>query len=100
MTRVATEIPVASGVFASQPLVFAHLLDMAPDTDLDRIDVMQGTNLRARLGHYFAPQIITGILTEMGEADTLVLFLPGALPLETPRLRFLGLYPGTVVRAT
>jgi len=99
MPRVACDIAVASGVFASQPLVFAHLFDTAPGLDLDRTDVLQGTVIRTRLGHYFPPQTITDILTAMGADDTLVLFLPGAVPVETVRLRNLGVYAGTVVRA-
>ena len=99
MVRVAVEIPIASGRFASQPLVFAHLLDEQPGINVDEIDVIQGPNMRARLGGYFPPMLITEILTEMEADDTLVLFLPKAHLIRSAMLRPLGIYSGTVVRA-
>lgn len=99
MARVAADIPVASGRFASQPLVFAHLFDLVRDLDLDAVDVIQGTNMRARLGGYFWPVLTTEILTRMEADDTLVLFLPGAEPVVSAKLRSLGSFTGTLVRA-
>ena len=99
MVKVATELPVAAGRFASQPLVFAHLLDEQPNLHVDRIDVIQGQNMRASLGGYFPPMLITQILTEMGADDTLVVFLPPSRALSSDRLRMLGTFTGTVVRA-
>ena len=100
MARVAAEIPVASGRFASQPLVFAHLWDVTPDLDLDAIDVIQGTSMRARLGGYFGAVLVTEILTRMEADNTLVLFLPGSVPADNPKLRSLGNFTGTLVRAS
>jgi len=99
MVRVAAEIGVASGVFATQPLVFAHLMDVDAGMDFDLVEVVQGTAMRKRLGHYFPPQVITEILVEMGADDTLVLFLPGAPLVQSVRLRRLGQFTGTLVRA-
>ncbi len=99
MVRVAAEIPIASGCFASQPLVFAHPLDERPGINVDQIDVIQGANMRTRLGGYFPPTLITKILTEMEADDTLVLFLPKTPLLTSAMLRSLGTYTGTVVRA-
>ncbi len=99
MARVAADIPVASGRFDSQPLVFAHLWDLTPDLNLDAIDVIQGTNMRARLGGYFQPVLVTEILTRMEADDTLVLFLPGASLPASDKLRDLGSFIGTLVRA-
>ena len=99
MVKVAADIPIASGRFESQPLVFAHLLDEARDLMVDHVDVLQGTNMRARLGGYFPPILITEILTEMEADNTLVLFLPGARMVSSVRLRNLGVFTGTVVRA-
>lgn len=100
MARVTADIPVASGRFASQPLVFAHLWDIAPEIDLNAVDVLQGTNLRARLGGYFWPTLSTEILTRMEADDTLVLFLPGVAFVASPKLRSLGSFTGTLVRAS
>jgi hypothetical protein len=100
VARVAADIPVASGRFASQPLVFAHLWDVTPDLDLGAIDVIQGTNMRARLGGYFGPGLVTEILTRMEADNTLVLFLPGSMPAANPKLRSLGNFTGTLVRAS
>lgn len=99
MPKVAADIFIASGVFDDQPEVFSHLMDTAPDLPFDEIDVVQGTMMRRRLGGYFPPQFITEILTLMGADDTLVLFLPEADPVETVRLRGLGLFAGTIIRA-
>ncbi len=100
MTRVAADIPISAGRFASQPLVFAHLWDENPDLDLDAVDVLQGTNLRARLDGYFWTVLTTEILTRMGADDTLVLFLPGSTPVTSDLLRPLGSFTGTLVRAS
>jgi hypothetical protein len=93
------DIAVFAGVFASQPLVFAHLLDAAPELDLGHVEVVQA-NRAARLGAYFDAAICAELVAEAG--DTLVLILPAAFdgltcPLtETPRLRALGTFRGTV----
>lgn len=99
MPRIAADIYIASGVFDDQPEVFSHLLDIAPALDFDTVDVIQGTMMRKRLGGYFPPIFITEILTLMGADDTLVLLLPDAEPVESVRLRNLGLFTGTIIRA-
>jgi hypothetical protein len=99
MPRIAADIFISSGVFDDQPEVFSHLLDTDPAVNFDAIDVIQGTMMRKRLGGYFPPQFITEILTLMGADDTLVLFLPDCEPVETVRLRALGLFTGTIIRA-
>lgn len=93
------DIAVFAGDFASQPLVFAHLLDAAPALDLGHVEVIQ-QGRTARLRAYFdAP---TTAALALDPADTLVLILPAAYsgltcPLsQTPRLRALGTHRGTV----
>ncbi|MDJ0859142.1 MAG: hypothetical protein QNI90_17320 [Dinoroseobacter sp.] len=98
--RAPAEITVFSGAFASQPLVFAHLLDEAAGLDLDHVEVCQGSGLRARLGGYFDPETVTKILVALEDDDTCVLFLPKAGTFEgSARLRTLGVFPGTLLRA-
>ncbi|MEM8582135.1 MAG: hypothetical protein AAGA38_14365 [Pseudomonadota bacterium] len=100
-TRAPVEIAVFSGQFASQPLVFAHLLDEKPSLELDHVEVCQGTGLRARLGGYFAATVITEILVALEDEDTCVLLLPDAGTFTgSKRLRRLGAFPGTMLRAT
>lgn len=99
MPIVAADIHVASGVFDDQPEVFAHLGSAVQTLNFDAVDVIQGTMMRKRLAAYFPPQFITEILTLMGADDTLVLFLPEAQPIETVRLRALGQFSGTILRA-
>lgn len=92
------DIAVFTGDFASQPLVFAHLLDIAGDIDLSHVEVIQSGHL-ARLGAYFdattAAQLAEG-------AKTLVLILPAAhegvaCPVaQTAHLTPLGSFRGTV----
>lgn len=98
MTRVATDITVAAGCFDSQPLVFAHLWDQAPELDLSRVEVLQGTTIRRRLEHYFPPQTVTHLLIELDLDDTLVLFLQPMPEVSSPQLRSLGIHAGTVPR--
>lgn len=92
------DIAVFAGEFASQPLVFAHLLDTAPDLDLTHVEVIQNGH-GARLGAYFD----TATAARLAEgARTLVLILPAAhgglaCPMsQTPHLTPLGTHRGTV----
>ncbi len=91
------DIAVFAGEFASQPLVFAHLLDQAPGLDLGHVEVIQ-SNHAARLGaHFSADQI-----ADLPQSGTLVLILPAAhddlrCPItRTPLLKPLGTLRGTV----
>ncbi len=93
------DIAVFAGEFASQPLVFAHLLDEAPDLDLTHVEVIQ-SNHAARLATYFNP------VPELPKDQTLVLILPAAHPGlacpigETAHLRSLGTFRGTIPHLT
>ena len=97
MKRIGVEIEVLCGSFRSQPLVFAHLLDARPSLNLDHVEVICGSDPRARLGHYFAPGTVDSVDDALGVHDTCVLVLPGAGgPLgETGMLRGLGFWTGT-----
>ncbi len=92
------DITVLSGDIATQPLVFAHLLDEAPDMDLSHVEVIQSGH-DARLRVYF-DEATTARLS--GAAPTLVLILPAARPSleypvgETAHLTLLGTIRGTV----
>lgn len=96
-TNLPADIAVFTGDFASQPLVFAHLLDAAPTLDLGHVEVIQ-TNHDARLAAYFDPQTVATLAAHA----TLVLVLPAAYdgltcPLtDTAHLRALGLFRGTI----
>lgn len=93
------DIAVFAGDFASQPLVFAHLLDAAPDLDLGHVEVIQ-SGREARLGSHFDEATVARLGTE--RANTLVLILPAAYdgltcPLTTtPLLKPLGTHRGTI----
>lgn len=93
------DVAVFAGDFASQPLVFAHLLDEAPDLDLGHVEVIQ-SNHTARLAAYFSP------VPDLPTDRTLVLILPAAYPglicpiTETTRLTPLGTRRGTVPHLT
>lgn len=90
---------------ASQQLAFAHLLDMADRAglapDMDTIDVLRAPGLERRLAHYFDPQTVARIVAAAAACDTLVLLTdPGALPArDSDHLRWLGVFPGELLRA-
>lgn len=103
MTRYArhdlpADIAVFAGDFDSQPLVFAHLLDVAPELDLTHVEVIQSGHA-ARLGGYFEGRVADDLARD---AATLVLILPAAhggldCPVtRTPHLTPLGVHRGTV----
>lgn len=100
--RLACDIPVFAGDFASQPLVFAHLMDVAVarglHPDFDHVEVI-ARPFAARLGAIFAADTVAEL--EATCADTLVLILPGAaFPLHpTDLLRSVGVHPGQITRA-
>jgi hypothetical protein len=95
--NLPADITVLHGTFASQPLVFAHLLDVAPTLDLTHVEVIQ-TNHRARLEAYFD----TETARDFPHSETLVLILPAAheglaCPVsETAHLRPIGTFRGTI----
>ena len=91
-------IGLFAGDFASQQLAFAHLYDIAPDADLEQVEVLSRPFAK-RLAHYFDP---ADLATMPAPAEnTMILAFPGAgLPLApTDRLRLLGRFPGTITRA-
>ena len=104
--RLAADIPVLAGAFASQPLAFAHLLDAAErdglSPDLDHVEVIPPPH-DARLRAYFDAATARR-LAEAAGGDALVLVLPGALVSggfrEDARLRHLGRHAGHVTRAS
>jgi len=100
VARQPARIGVFVGCFASQPLVFAHLMDEAPELSMERIEVCQGTGLRARLGGYFDAATVTEVLVALEGDDSCVLLLPGAGAFSgSPRLRPLGAFDGHLTRA-
>lgn len=101
------EITVLAGRFgafpAAQPLVFAHLGDVAPALDLDHVEVVP-VDGAVRLAAYFEEGTRAALHRAAGGADTLVLVLPEAFegldppPLTSPKLRDLGAFRGLVRR--
>jgi hypothetical protein len=101
------EITVLAGRFgpfpAAQPLVFAHLGDVAPGLDLDHVEVVP-VDGGARLAAFFEEGTLSGLRQAAEEADTLVLILPGAFegldppPIASTMLRDLGTFRGLVRR--
>ncbi|UWQ22797.1 hypothetical protein [Jannaschia sp. W003] len=103
--RLAVRVDVLAGRFASQRLAFAHLLDAAGaaglSPDFDHVEVIAPPH-GPRLRGYFDEATAARIADEAG-ADTVILVLPGALITgafrEDARLRRLGRFDGTMVRA-
>ena len=104
LRSLPAEIAVFAGSFASQPLAFAHLLDVAPGLDLDHVEVIPLARAETRLAPYFEAGTIARLCRSAPPGDTLVLVLPGAYPdLDCPlggstRLRPLGPLRGTIRR--
>jgi hypothetical protein len=102
------EIGVLAGRFGAhpgaQPLVFAHLLDIAPGLDLDHVEVIPHPGGETRLAAHFDDTARARIAAAAGGADTLVLILPDAFegldppPLASARLTDLGPVRGQVRR--
>ena len=98
------DIHVFAGTFASQPLAFAHLFDVAPTLDLGHVEVIRRDGAEARLGAYFKPETTRQILSLAPSDETLLLVLPAAFdgltcPLAaTELLGPLGSFRGTVPR--
>lgn len=73
MSREPVEITLFSGTFESQPLVFAHLVDTAPELDLDHVEVICRQDPTARLSHYLDAAQVTDVIEAMGLHTTIVL---------------------------
>lgn len=92
------DIAVFGGTFASQPLVFAHLLDVAPELELEHVEVIQSGH-QARLEARFDGPVARDLA---GRAQTIVLILPAAFSgmacpvTQTRHLTALGVHRGTV----
>lgn len=80
MPLVPTRIAVYSGQFESQQLVFAHLLDTMPALDLTYVEVICGTDPRARLAHAFETAKAEALEDALGLATACVLIFPEAVP--------------------
>jgi hypothetical protein len=96
---VSADIAVFSGMFDSQPLVFAHLLDVAPNLEFEHVEVLQDRGIRKRLEGFFPPETVTRLLVALHEDDTMVLLLPEAGVFEgSDRLQPLGFAQGILRR--
>jgi len=96
------DITVFAGDFESQPLVFAHLLDLSPELDLGHVEVVQGPRPLPRLAARFGDDGAQRLLEAAAPYDTLVLILPAAFdglicPVSgSEHLSPLGVHRGTV----
>lgn len=77
-------------------MAFVHVLDVAPDLNLDHVDVICGGDPSKRLAHYFGGEIPAQIRAQMQHYNTVILFLPdaGRFPDGTDLLKSLGTWPG------
>ncbi|MBM2576001.1 hypothetical protein JQC91_06765 [Jannaschia sp. Os4] len=104
--RLAASIAVLAGDFASQQLAYAHVLDACErqglSPDLDHVEVVRAP-FGPRLAGWFPDEVAKEVEAAADGADTLIVVLPGALlgreMAATARLRALGRFDGTVVRA-
>lgn len=95
------EVAVFAGRFASQPLVFAHLLDACDRAglalDLDHVEVIQGPPDK-RLAHVLSAGDAEAVKAARAAEETLVLIfaealVPGARHFAgTAMLRLIGTY--------
>jgi hypothetical protein len=98
------DITVFAGDFASQPLAFAHLLDLAPDLGLGHVEVVQGPKPLPRLAARFPEQTAARLLSDAAPYGTLILILPAAFDglacpvVGSEHLIPLGVHRGTVPR--
>lgn len=108
LARVPAEIAAFAGDFGpfpgAQPLAFAHVWDIAPDLDLDHVEVIPARGARARLEARFDRDVVARLEAHTQNGETIVLVLPaahaGLSPPEIPegRLRPLGLHRGYIRR--
>jgi len=107
MTLPRRPAPISAycGDFASQQLAFAHLLDCADrqgrDVDLDAVEVIGRGQMPTRLAHYFDSATVAEVTRAAGEADTVILMTDSDLldATSSDRLRYLGVFAGSLVRA-
>ncbi|MFT4784392.1 MAG: hypothetical protein ACI9IV_002137 [Paracoccaceae bacterium] len=96
--RIDIDIEVFGGTFASQPLVFAHLLDFADGLDLDHVEVICGVDPARRLAHHFDACVVADIEAALGVFGTCVLVFPQAVTkarvVQTALLKPLGTWRG------
>lgn len=98
--EVSTRVAVFAGTFASQPLVFAHLLDAFPALDLDHVEVICNVDPHDRLSHALPANDVAAIEDALGLHTTVVLIFAEALPpdtrlpSETARLMWLATLDG------
>lgn len=98
------EITVFAGHFDSQPLAFAHLLDLSPALDLDHVEIIEAARARRRLAPYFDTPEIDVLTAGLATGECLVLILPAAhsgmaCPFPaSPLLRALGSWRGRITR--
>ena len=96
--RTPCAVRVLAGTIASQPLVFAHLLDHGGGAlNLDEVEVICGSDPAARLRHVFDEDTARRIEDAQGTDGTLVLVFDGAgaWPGPSHLLRELGRFEGT-----
>lgn len=89
-------VTIYAGTFDSQPLVFAHLIDVEPGLDLDHVEVICGVDPVLRLGHALEPNDAQNVEDSLALDTTVVLIFDAAvpeaarLPSVTARLRQIG----------
>ena len=106
LARVPAEITVLAGAFgpfpAAQPLVFAHLWDIAPDLDLGAVEVIPASGATTRLAAIFDDEVIARLTAAAEPQEVFVLVLPAAYQglappdLSSTMLRPLGPHRGHV----
>jgi hypothetical protein len=107
------ELPADIAVFAgrfgggshAQPIVFAHLIDIAPTLDLDHVEVIPTAHAARRMSPYFDASAVAALEAKLdGDEDTLILILPSSFdglscPVGTSaHMRDLGMWRGRVPR--
>ncbi len=99
MAKRDVRVEVLSGTFESQPLVFAHLLDAAPQLNMEAVEVICKQDPTRRLLHYFVPQSVDHIIDRLGLDTTVVLVFPeaGDTVGDTKLLRSLSHFPGAII---
>lgn len=96
-------VAIFSGQIASQPLAFAHLLDVSDaeglSLDFDHVEVIAGGDPSARLIHALGAAAAAEIIARHTGQETLILIFPEALIpgarlfKDTPLLKRIGTYP-------
>ena len=79
-------VSIFVGTFESQPLVFAHLLDLCPGLDFDHVEVICGVDPGPRLAHALTPQDAAAVEDALGLRTTVVMIFEAAMPIGAERL--------------